>query len=453
VIRYHAEWVLPITAPPIRHGTVVVDGAGRIEFVGPRSEAPPGEDRELGLSALLPGLINIHSHLELTAMRGFLEDLPFAAWILRLHRAKRAVLSPTYLLDSACAGIAEGLLSGITTYSDTCDTGASFDAMLAMGVRGRMYQEVFGPDPAAWETELDALRVKIERLRPRSGDLVDVGISPHAPYTVCDPLFSAAAAYARDEQLPMAVHIAESEAERKLVCEGSGVFAEGLRARGIPVEVRADSSVRLLQRLGVLENNPLLIHCISVDDEDLRLIADSGSAVAHCPVANGKLGHGIAPAARMLDLGIPVAIGSDSVAANNRMDLLEEARVCMLLQRAHAREPVLMPARVLLDMLTVVPARILGIADRVGSLERGKDADLCAIPLDDVRAAPSIDPNDALVLSLGGSRARMVTVRGRELVRDSQLVEHSGSALADRLALIGEELQRWLDQNRSSLEQ
>jgi cytosine/adenosine deaminase-related metal-dependent hydrolase len=449
VIRYHAEWVLPITAPPIRCGTVVVDSTGRIDFVGPRGEAPPGEDRDLGLSALLPGLINIHSHLELTAMRGFLEELPFAEWILRLHRAKRAVLSPALLLDAACAGIAEGLLAGITTYADTCDTGASFDAMLAMGVRGRMYQEVFGPDPATWETELDALRLKIERLRTRSGDLVDVGISPHAPYTVCDPLFTAASAYARDEQLPVAVHIAESESERQLVCEGAGVFAEGLRARGIPVVVRADSSLRLLERLGVLDNRPLLIHCIRVDDEDLRLIAESGSAVAHCPVANGKLGHGIAPASRMLELGIPVAIGSDSVAANNRMDLLEEARVAMLMQRAQGRSPELMPARVLLEMITLVPARILGIDDRAGSLERGKDADLCAFALDDVRAAPTIDPADALVHSLGGSRASLVTVRGRELVRDSQLVEHSGTSLADRAALIGEELQRWLGQSIS----
>ncbi len=449
MIRYHASWLLPISMPAVRDGTVVVDEHGRIAYVGPRDAAPAGEDRDLGAAVLMPGLINVHSHLELTAMRGFLEDLPFREWILRLHRSKRAVLTDERLLNSACAGIAEGLLAGITTYADTCDTGVAIDAMIAMGVRGRMYQEVFGPDQESWTAEFDGLRVKVERLRERANGggvdaLVDVGISPHAPYTVCDELFSASARYAAAERLPMAVHIAESEEEHALVCEGSGVFAEGLRERGIQVAPRAASPVRLLARLGVLETKPLLIHCLRVDDEDLRLIAQSGSSVAHCPVANAKLGHGIAPVARMLEMGIDVALGSDSVAANNRMDLLEEARIACLMQRAALRSPAALPPQVVIEMATLTSARVLGLEERVGSLERGKDADLAAFSLESLRGQPVEDPCSALVFSLGGSRARLVTVRGRELVREGELVAHDAGLLAAEVVKVGRELQRWL---------
>ncbi len=446
-MRYHARWVLPVSAPPIEHATVVVNEGGLIVYVGPRAGAPPGRDRELGEAVLLPGLINIHSHLELTAMRGLLENLPFRDWILRLHRSKRAVLTAERLLASACGGIAEGLLAGITTYADTCDTGIAFDAMVEMGVRGRMYQEVFGPDPGSWEPELEGLIRRIERLRERTADLVDVGVSPHAPYTVCDELFSATAAYAIREQLPVAVHIAESEFERRLVVEGTGHFADGLRGRGIRIAPRARTPVELLGRVGVLDAAPLLIHCIDVDERDMALIRDSGSSVAHCPIANAKLGHGIAPAAQLVQGGIEVALGSDSVAANNRMDLLEEGRVAILMQRALRRAPDLLSPAQAIEMMTIVPARILGIDRRVGSLEEGKDADLTAFSLAQMRGVPATDPASALVMSLGGSTAQLVTVHGRELVSNGRLARADGGAIARNLGDAGRALAEWHQSN------
>jgi cytosine/adenosine deaminase-related metal-dependent hydrolase len=132
--------------PPIENGTVTVDGT-RIAFVGPRREAPKGNDVDLGDAVLLPGLVNAHTHLELTAMRGLLEGLEFVEWIRTLTAARMAVLDDTAMLDSARAGIGEGLLAGITTYADTCSSGVSLHAMREMGVRGIMYQEVFGPAP------------------------------------------------------------------------------------------------------------------------------------------------------------------------------------------------------------------------------------------------------------------------------------------------------------------
>src|SRR4051812_31622952 len=131
----------------------------------------------------------------------------------------------------------------------------------------------------------------------------------------------------------MAVHIAESDVEQRLVVDASGSFADGLRRRGIAVSPRARSPVELLATLGVLDASPLLIHCVRVDQTDIRSIAESRSSVAHCPASNAKLGHGIAPLDEMLAAGVVVGLGTDSMASNNRMDMLEEGRLALLAQR------------------------------------------------------------------------------------------------------------------------
>jgi len=392
MIRYHARWVLPISRPPLENATVVEDG-GRIVFVGARGDAPPGQDEDLGDVALLPGLVNAHTHLELTVMRGFLEDLDFRSWILRLTRARREVLSPETLVDSAKAGIAEGLLAGVTTYADTNESGAPFHALRAMGVRGISYQEVFGPDPAQCSEALAGLRAKVDAMRPNETALVRAGVSPHAPYSVSDALFEATAAYAQSERLPIAVHIAESEDESSLVQHAFGAWADSHRARGLPVVVRAGSPIRLLERTRVLDARPLLIHCIRADANDVAAIARHDCAVAHCPASNAKLGHGIAPLVELLDAGVRVGVGSDSVASNNRMDLLDEARLAILMQRARLQRHNAVSAARMLELATLGGARALGLDAEIGTLDVGKSADLAAFPLRHPRSSPLYDPD------------------------------------------------------------
>jgi cytosine/adenosine deaminase-related metal-dependent hydrolase len=279
MIRYHARWVLPVSRPPIQNATVA-EHEGRIAYVGPRAGAPPGEDRDLGDAYLLPGLINAHTHLELTAFRGVFDGRrPFREWIITLQSAKVAVMTRGRFLDSARAGIAEGLRAGVTTYADTCDSGVALEAMREAGVRGIMFQEVFAPDPAQCDAALAALAGKLAALAPLETALQHLGVSPHAPYTVSDALFQATARLGR----PLAIHLAESAEETALVRDAEGPFADGLRARGIPVAPRASSPVVLLERLGVLAARPLLIHCVRTDDADLRAIATHDCAVAHCP--------------------------------------------------------------------------------------------------------------------------------------------------------------------------
>ena len=440
-MRYHARWVLPITQPPIENGTVVESG-GSITYVGPRADAPRGPDCELGESILLPGLINTHTHLELTAMRGFLEDCQFPAWIDKLRQSRNEVLDADMLLDAARFGVIEGLEAGITTYADTCSSGVVIQALNELGVRGVMYQEVFGPDPSQAKIAMGELEDRLHELESQQTDLVTLGVSPHAPYTVSDALYDAAAQFANHRHLPMAMHIAESQAEHDIVTKGTGEFAERWARRGIATAPRARSPIALLEQHGALERGALLIHCVRVDDADIEIISRHHCAVAHCPASNAKFGHGIAPLLPLLAAGIRVGIGSDSVASNNRMDVLDEARLAVLIHRAATRKHDAFGAHHALELATIGGARALGIDDRVGSLEVGKDADLAAFRIDIPRTTPNGDPYSAAIFALPGRTAELVAVRGKVLV-DKARVLAADSELTKRVQATGAALSRW----------
>jgi 5-methylthioadenosine/S-adenosylhomocysteine deaminase len=214
------------------------------------------------------------------------------------------------------------------------------------------------------------------------------------------------------------------------VARGEGDFAPGLRARGIATPARGTSTVELLDRLGVLAARPLLIHCVLLGEDDVARLADRGCAVAHCPVANAKLGHGIAPLAELREAGVRVGLGTDSVGSNNRLDLLEEARIASLLHRGRlASHDFLSPAE-LLRLATIDGARALALEDRIGTLEPGKDADLCAVSLAGAHVRPVHDPVAALFHAARGTDVVMAAVRGRVLFRDGRVLTLDEAALA-----------------------
>jgi cytosine/adenosine deaminase-related metal-dependent hydrolase len=424
-----ASWVAPIDQPPIASGAVLIDN-GLIAWVGPAAQAPPVDLVEsLGDVVLLPGLVNAHSHLELTVLRGLLEGLDFRSWI-RTLTAATGELTPDDLHASSIVGAREGLLHGVTTFADTSPTGAPVDALHEVGARGIVYREVFGPDPARVGEALDTLRAHVEQLRLRESARVMVGVSPHAPYSVSAPLFRETAAYAREAQLPIAIHIAESEAEQRLVCNGDGPWADALRARGIVVGPAARSSIALLAESEVLDARPLLIHCVRIDAEDRRLIGDAGATVVHCPVSNAKLGHGIAPLEEMLADQLVVGLGSDSVASNDQMDVLNEARTAVLMQRARRGRPDTISPRDALRLATLGSAEALGLDDRIGSITVGKEADLVAFSMGEERTTPVAGVEDALIFALPGSRALHVWVAGERRVRHGMLLDASGDHLS-----------------------
>ncbi len=444
-VRWHARWVVPVATPPIANGSVITEG-DRIVWVGERAHAPAANrDEELGDAILTPGLVNTHTHLDLTAMRGLLGGLPFFHWVRTLTAAARTINDEEFL-DAALLGVAEGLGTGITTFADTAPNEAAFNAMRKLGVRGIAFREVFGPDGKDAEKHLALLKDQLDSMQQRATELVQVGVSPHAPYSVSDELYALVAGLAQERKLPVAVHIAEGADEQRLVVEGEGDFANFLRGREIAVEPRGSEPMQLIERAGLLRRETLLIHAVRVSDAMIPRIASVGCGVAHCPASNAWFGHGVAPLAAMLKAGVQVGLGSDSVASNDRMDLLEEARLAALAQRAVHAKPDLISAKQSFRLATLGGAEALNLDDQVGSLEVGKQADLAVFGIEP-RQTPVTDPYAALVF---GPRPRTlrVLVAGQERLRDG-VVTGFDPAVPVRVQAVAERLQRWRREQQS----
>jgi cytosine/adenosine deaminase-related metal-dependent hydrolase len=372
VLRIRAGSVHPVTAPPIEDGAVLVDDHGTIASAGPNAlvPTPPGTRAlEFPHARLLPGLVNTHTHLELTHLAGKDAEREFAGWIRTLRALKDATTSEAFL-HSAEQGVRDAWAAGVTCVADTGSTGASLEALARLGGRGIYFQEVFGPDPTKCAASMAELEQAVARLRRLASSHLRLGISPHAPYTVSEPLYRAVAEFARRDGLPLAVHLAESRDETALVRDGAGSFAEALQARGIPVKAHHCSPVQYLVQLGVLQRATgwLCIHCVQVDGPDIESLREAGVAVAHCPRSNRAHGHGTAPLAAFRRAGLRVGLGTDSVVSVGDSSLWAEAAAAGL------------EGDDALRMLTLEGARALGLEEKIGSLEVGKQADLAVFP-------------------------------------------------------------------------
>jgi len=436
-IIYAARWVLPIASHVLEDAAVAVDNS-MIVGVGSRTEVlarfPDSRIEDFGQAAILPGFVNAHSHLELTIMRGFLEreEHDFFAWLRKLTLARMA-MTPEDLLVSATCGAIEAARAGITCLADA--SSAASEAMKALrqvGLRGIVYQESFGPDPGLATENVAKLREQIAASRAHESDLVRVGVSPHSPYTVSAPQLDLISRLAVDERLPLMMHAAESRAEQAFMFEGTGTFAEGLKARGIEWQAPGVSTIQYLARHGILQTKPLLAHCINVDDVDLDLIQRNGAGIAHCPKSNAKLGHGSAPFAKFLEQRINVGLGSDSVASNNTCDLLEEARFATLLARLCSSNSPQTPEQALFAA-TLGGARALGLDTEIGAVAEGMQADIAVISLDGAHQQPVNDPVNTLVFSSSGRDVVMTVVAGKEIYRKGEV---SGVDQAEMLSQI-----------------
>ena len=413
---YAARWVLPMDAPPVDGGEVVIDN-GRIAAVRPR-RTPAAECRDFGDAVLLPGLVNAHTHLEYTALRGFLEDVPFFPWVRALTAAK-ASLSADDWLWSARLGALECAASGITTVGDNTDAGAVMQVLSESGQRGIVYQELFGiDDREPTGPIIAALQAKIASHRQYASDRLAVGVSPHAPYTIRPALFAAINAYVAAEHLPTSIHIAESPAESALTEKGAGPFAEMYARRGIAWDVPHSTPTAYAASLGALTPSTLAVHCVHQTSGDIALLAEAQSAIIHCPKSNAKLGAGIAPLASWLKTdGLRVGLGTDSAVSNNSLDLWEEMRFALLLQRASREDAEAVTARNVLHLATLGGAEAMGLESRVGSLTPGKQADLIAVSLTSPHAVPATDPYAALVYSARASDV-LFTLCSGEIIYD-----------------------------------
>ena len=414
---YAARWVLPVDAAPLADGEVVVED-GLIAAVRPR-RAPSGECRDFGEAVLLPGLVNAHSHLEYTALRGFLEDVPFFPWIRALTAAKASLDGDDWLW-SARLGALECLAAGMTTLGDNTDAGVTMRVLAEAGLRGRVYQELFGiddRDPVG--PILDALRAKVAAHQQLASARVGVGVSPHALYTIRPALFEAVNAYAAAAGLPTSIHVAESGAESALTERGEGPFAEMYARRGITWEAPRATPTEYAARLGALGPHALAVHCVHQTGADIARTASAGAAIIHCPKSNAKLGAGVAPLARWLRTpSLRVGLGTDSAVSNNALDLFAERRFALLTQRAVREEVEAVTARDVVRLATLGGAEAMGLAAQTGSLTPGKRADLITVRLDRPHAVPATDPYAALVYAARADDVRLTVCDGRVLYDD-----------------------------------
>lgn len=416
-----AEYVLPISSEPLRDGAVAFDGSV-IVFVGSSADArtnyPSAEIEEFGKAAILPGLVNCHSHLELTAMRGALDSVEhdFRSWLLKVQEL-RAAMSDQDIENAAIDGAREGAAAGVTCFGDIGRMGhAGVKALKQVGLRGIVFQETeFSPDNRTANDDFLALAAKYEAMREQETDLVTVGISPHSTYTVSSRLFELLAQYSIINGVPLSIHAAEAADEMSLLIKGEGFFTEVYEKYGVEWQSPHCSPIEYLERLGVLSARPLLAHCVHASDSDIDRIASYGAKVAHCTKSNAKFGHGVAPFEKMLDSGIAVGLGSDSVASNNVCDLLEESRFAALFLRNRSGRKRFVSAKEALEVATLGGAKALGLDHLIGSLEVGKQADIAVLSLDQPAQNPTNDVEAAVVFSSSGRDIVKTIVAGNEV--------------------------------------
>jgi 5-methylthioadenosine/S-adenosylhomocysteine deaminase len=402
--RVAAEWLLPMDAEPVPWGAVLIGADGRIAAVGPDDQVPqpPGVPAERFPGAvILPGLINAHTHLELTGLEGKALEPDFAEWIARII-ALKAERTPADYLAAAQRGLADCHAAGVTTVADTGDSGAPAEALARAGGSGIAYVEVFGPDPGQADLQLGGLQARVADLRRYAGPRVRLGVSPHAPYSVSGPLYAAVTRWARGEDLPIAVHLAESPAESELLAAANGPFARLWERRGIRLpELPGCSPVDWLHRHGALTNRTLCIHVVQVKEGDIARLRQAGCGIAHCPRSNERHGHGRAPLGALQAAGLRIGVGTDSVASVSPADLLAEARA--------ARRLGGLDAVAALALCTLRGAEAIGLEREVGSLTVGKWGDLAVFQLREGgaevhEAVLARHPTDVLGTYIGGMR-------------------------------------------------
>ena len=452
-----AGWLLPICGPPIANGAIVVEGP-RITAFGPADELrrrhPSEPVREYPGCALLPGLVNTHTHLKFSAFQGLAEPCGFAEWMLRLLLAARKLDAEEYEA-SAMWGAHECVRSGVTSVADTCREGWMVArAAAAAGLRARVYLEVFGLDDAQLPATMEGLEAGLARMRRQTGvggslelggasgsgaaardagpagdhgPAVEAGVSPHAPYSVSARLYREAARLARREGLRLAMHVAESQAEVELLTRGKSAIAAAYKSANLWTGQRWKpplvSPLQYVAQTGALGPDALVVHAVQLDDDDIATLAASGAAVAHCPRSNQRLQCGTAPVAEMRAAGVTVGLGTDSLASNDSLDMFAEMRAALAASRARAAAAGAAPLtpETVLRMATLDGARALGWDRLVGSLEPGKRADIIAVQLPGrALGAGQVGPgaSDAVSLLVDTATAddvRMTMVEGREI--------------------------------------
>ncbi|MBC8007578.1 MAG: TRZ/ATZ family hydrolase [Prolixibacteraceae bacterium] len=408
-----ASWVIPIEP----YGTVLENHAvaiadGSIVAVLPRDEmrlrCSSGQKCQMDSHILIPGLINFHSHAAMTLMRGLADDLKLMDWLSNhIWPAESKHASAQFVYDGTLLACAEMLRGGVTCFNDmyffpemTGRAALQAGMRAALGIILLEFPTAYASDAQDYLHKGLAMRDELKR-----ESLLSFCMAPHAPYTVSNKSFEQVLTLSEQLQIPINTHIHETRDE----------IRESLVKFGVRPLAR-------LERLGVLGPSFIAVHAVHLEPQEIALLAQLGCSVAHCPSSNLKLASGIAPVDRMLSAGINIGVGTDGAASNNRLDVFTEMRLAALLAKSTSDNAETLPAHMALRMATLNAAQALGLEQRIGSIQPGKSADLCAVNLDSVALSPCYDPASHLVYVAGREDVSDVWVSGRQLVGSGRLL-------------------------------
>src|SRR5438105_280843 len=407
-----ARWVIPVEpAGAVLDDHSVAVAKGRIVAVLPSGEAEQRfearEHSRLDRHALIPGLVNLHTHAAMALMRGLADDLPLMAWLQdHIWPAESRYVSPEFVYDGTLLACAEMLRGGVTCFNEMYFfPEAAARAALDSGMRAVLGIIAF-EFPTAYAADADDYIAKGLATRDALGEepLLSFCMAPHAPYTVSDRTFAKIVTIAEELDLPIHTHLHETRQE----------IEESLtRYKARPLE--------RLRALGMLGPRLIAAHAVHVTGEEIGMLAHQGASIAHCPSSNLKLASGFAPVAAMLARGINVGIGTDGAASNNRLDLFQEMRTAALLAKAVSGDAQAMPAHQALRAATLGGAQALGLGERIGSISAGKAADLTAVALRGPELAPCYDAVSHLVYAAGREHVTHVWVAGALQVSEGKL--------------------------------
>lgn len=422
-----ARWVIPVEpgAGILEHHAIALQD-GKILDILPTDTAcsryQAGRTLQLDTHALIPGLINTHTHAAMSLFRGLADDLPLMQWLNEhIWPAEQRWVSEDFVAAGSRLAMAEMIRSGTTCFNDMY----FFPDALARAASHAGIRVVAGlitiDFPTIWARDADEYIEKGLAVHDefRDDPLVHTAFAPHAPYTVSDQPLQRLQVLANELDIPIHMHVHETMDEI-----------------GQSLEKFGQRPLQRLHELGLLGPSLVAVHMTQLNDEEVELIARQGVHVVHCPESNMKLASGFCQVKRLLDLGINVALGTDGASSNNDQDMFGEMQTAALLAKAVSGDASALPAMQALEMATINGARALGIDDVTGSLKPGKSADVVAINLDDIEHAPVFNVASQLVYTGSRQSVTDVWVNGRQLLREGELTS------LDRRAIL-EQVQEW----------
>jgi len=430
-LRIDADWIVPVEPAGRvyeRHSLIV--GEGKIQDILPSQEADSRyffrERIRLPGHALIPGLINLHTHAAMSLMRGFADDLPLMTWLNQhIWPAEARWISPMFAADGTRLACLEMLKGGVTCFNDMYFfPNATIEA--ALEAKMRVASGLIAIDfPTAWAADPDGYLQKGTEVRDvyRHQPLVSFCLAPHAPYSCSDKTLEKVQTLAAQLDLPIHMHVHETHDE----IHGS-------------LEQHKVRPLQRLHHLGLLGPQFISVHAVHLTDDEIGLLAEQSCHVAHCPSSNLKLGSGLAAVGRLAQAGINVGLGTDGAASNNRLDIFEEMRLAALLAKGVSGQADTLPAHAALAMATLNGARALSLDSEIGSLVPGKQADIVAVDLSGTATQPCYDPISQLVYSAGREQVRHVWVAGEHVVKDGRCLTLDEGAVVRHARQWGEKL-------------